>query len=137
VNAKGEPLKVCASPQAPAGTALPVTPKFKGNAVARYEFPWGDYNAHLQGTLVFQTASWADLRLKERSLLGRVKGYQSLDLSAGVDRDTWNLELALTNVGDIIGETNRSSECTPTVCGQTYIRPLRPRTFSIKFGQRF
>ena len=60
-----------------------------------------------------------------------------MDLSAGLDRDTWNLEVALTNAGDVIGETIRTSECTPTVCRQTYVRPLRPRTLSIKFGQKF
>ncbi|OYU68958.1 MAG: TonB-dependent receptor [Alphaproteobacteria bacterium PA2] len=137
VDAKGVPVKVCGKPQAPSGTALPVTPKFKGNAIARYEFPWGDMNAHLQGAVVFQTSSWADLRLTERSLLGRLHGYQAIDLSAGIERNNWNLELAMTNAGGIIGDTYRSSQCTPTVCGQTYIRPLRPRTFSIKFGQKF
>jgi outer membrane receptor protein involved in Fe transport len=137
VDAKGVPVKVCGKPQAPSGTALPVTPKFKGNAIARYEFPWGDMNAHLQGAVVFQTSSWADLRLTERSLLGRLHGYQAIDLSAGVERNNWNLELAMTNAGGIIGDTYRSSQCTPTVCGQTYIRPLHPRTFSIKFGQKF
>jgi len=131
------PVKVCGKPQAPSGTALPVTPKFKGNAVARYEFPWGDMNAHVQGAVVFQTSSWADLRLTERSLLGRLHGYQAIDLAAGIERNNWNLELAVTNAGGIIGDTYRSSQCTPTVCGQTYIRPLRPRTFSIKFGQKF
>jgi len=137
VDAKGQPLRVCAKPQAPSGTALPVTPKFKGNAVARYEFPVGDLNAHVQGAVVFQTSSWADLRLAERGLLGRQSGYKSVDLSAGLDRDTWSLEVALTNVADTIGETLRTSECTPTVCGQTYVRPIRPRTISIKFGQKF
>ena len=137
VDAKGQPLRVCAKPQAPSGTALPVTPKFKGNAVARYEFPVGDLNAHVQGAVVFQTSSWADLRLAERGLLGRQSGYKSVDLSAGLDRDTWSLDVALTNVADTIGETLRTSECTPTVCGQTYVRPIRPRTISIKFGQKF
>ncbi|MEI6441364.1 MAG: TonB-dependent receptor, partial [Alphaproteobacteria bacterium] len=137
VDSKGVPIKVCGKPQAPAGTTLPVTPKFKGNAVARYEFPVGDMNAHVQGAVVFQTSSWADLRLTERALLGRQSGFQSVDLSAGLDRDTWNLEVALTNLGDIAGETIRTSECTPTVCGQTYVRPIRPRTISIKFGQKF
>ena len=137
VDAKGVPIKSCAKPQAPAGTALPVTPKFKGNAIARYEFPMGDLNAHVQGAVVFQTSSWADLRLAERAQLGRQSGYQTVDLSAGLDRDTWNLEVALTNAGDVIGETIRTSECTPTVCRQTYVRPLRPRTLSIKFGQKF
>jgi len=37
--------------------------------------------------------------------LGRAKGYQALDLSGGIDRDNWDLEVALTNAGDIVGES--------------------------------
>ncbi|WP_239650141.1 TonB-dependent receptor domain-containing protein, partial [Methylocucumis oryzae] len=33
---------------APAGSRLPVTPKFKGNMIARYEFPISDWNGHVQ-----------------------------------------------------------------------------------------
>jgi len=60
----------CAAPQAPKGTRLPVTPEFKGNVTARYEFVIGEFDAHLQGAMVTQTSSWTDLRLFERGLIG-------------------------------------------------------------------
>jgi iron complex outermembrane recepter protein len=49
-------------PQARKGTELPVSPKFKGNLTARYEFPLGSFDAHLQGALVYAGKRWADLR---------------------------------------------------------------------------
>jgi outer membrane receptor protein involved in Fe transport len=46
----------CAGPgdfiAAPGGTRLPVTPKFKGTATARYTWPvWGHAKAHIQGSV--------------------------------------------------------------------------------------
>ena len=39
---------------APAGTRLPVSPRFKMNAIARYDFDFGDLDAHVQGAAVYQ-----------------------------------------------------------------------------------
>ena len=36
---------------APSGTELPVAPNFKGNVIARYNFPLGSFEAHLHGAL--------------------------------------------------------------------------------------
>lgn len=137
VDAAGRPVKTCASPQAPSGTQLPVTPKWKGNVTARYEFPWGDFNGHVQGSAVYQGESFPDLRTEQKDILGRLKAYTQVDLSAGLARDNWNLELSALNVFDEIGDTFRSSQCDAAVCQKPYIRPLRPRTLQIKFGQKF
>jgi iron complex outermembrane receptor protein len=120
------------------GTQLPVTPKLKANSTVRYQWPWGDYTAHVQGSAVYQGSSWADLRTLERTDLGQQKGYASADLSAGVNRDTWRLEFSIRNLFDTRGQNYRYAECTATVCGGiTYIRPNQPRTFAISFGQSF
>ena len=42
LDASGNPATVCASPEAPKGTQLPVTAKVKGNLNARYTFDIGD-----------------------------------------------------------------------------------------------
>ena len=39
---------------APDGTQLPITPEFKGNLIARYDFPVGEFEAHLQGALTYE-----------------------------------------------------------------------------------
>lgn len=138
LDAKGNAVTNCASPQAPDGTALPVTPRFKANSTVRYEFPWADFDAHVQGSVNYQGSSWADLRLDERSILGKQEAFTTADLSAGVERDNWKLEFSIRNLFDEIGDQQRSAQCTPGVCGGiTYIRPLTPRTFAVRFGQTF
>ena len=46
---------------APAGTQLPITPDFKGNLIARYDFPLGDFEAHLQGALTYESSRPSEL----------------------------------------------------------------------------
>jgi outer membrane receptor protein involved in Fe transport len=138
LDAKGNAVTNCASPLAPSGTELPVTPKFKGNAVVRYEFPWNDFDAHVQGSVNYTGSAYADLRLSERSILGKQSDYTTVDLSTGIGKDNWTAELSIRNVFDEIGDTYRTSQCTPGVCGGiTYITPVQPRTIAISFGQKF
>jgi outer membrane receptor protein involved in Fe transport len=128
----------CPSPAAPNGTQLPITPKFKANLTARYEWDIGAYRAHVQGSYVYQGKSWADLRIVEREILGRLPSYSTLDVTAGVNRDNWFAELYLKNAFDERGEVSRYAECAIQVCGaQTYVVPIRPRMVGLRFGQKF
>jgi iron complex outermembrane receptor protein len=123
---------------APKGQQLPVTPYFKGNATARYEFNVGDFGAHVQGSVVYNGSTWNDLRTTERGITGKDPAYTIVNFTTGVAKDNWELELALDNAFDERAQLYRFSECTPTVCGpQTYIIPNRPRTVSVRFGQKF
>jgi iron complex outermembrane recepter protein len=132
-----DPLN-CSPPGAPAGQMLPITPKFKASATARYAFKVADWDAHVQGSLQYQTKAWADLRSQERGDIGAMPEYTIVNFSTGVDRDNWSLELALDNAFDERAETYRYSECTQTVCGpETYVIPVRPRTISLRFSQKF
>src|SRR6185436_13614252 len=104
----GQPVKDCDDPDAPANTIvqapkgqeLPVQPRFKGNVVARYEFPMGSMRAHIQGAMVTQTSAWSDLRTAERELLGKQPGYTIGDFAFGLSNDTWGLELWIKNASD-------------------------------------
>ncbi len=133
----GNPVSDCEAPQSPDGTQLPVTPKFKGNLTGRYEFPLASFDAHLQASLVHVGRRWADLRLVERELLGELDAYTTLDLSTGVDNGTYSVELFVDNVADERGELTRFSQCAEATCKQPYVVPVRPRTFGLRFGQRF
>ena len=151
----GLPVTVCPGPldpnppQAGKGTRLPVTPKFKANATARYEWDAGPFRAHLQGSLQGQTFSWADLRVIApdpvtgvekplRAALGQQRGFVTTDFTAGVSKDNWFIDLSLTNAFDTRADLYRYAECTPQVCGsEPYIGTNRPRTIAIKFGQKF
>lgn len=139
LDASGAPITDCASPLAPAGTQLPGTSKFKGNVTARYRFHLGTYDAHLQGAYVYQSGEWPDLRLKERGILGRESPYGVAELSTGLARGNYSLELFVNNLFDKRAQLTRYSECAPASCGPfaTYIVPNQPRTVGVRFGQQF
>ena len=136
-------------PQAPKGTALPLTPKFKGSAMGRYETPLGDMTAHAQAVVTYQSSSWPDLRVIApnpvtgvldpiRSALGLQRSYSTVDFSAGLAKGNWYLDLSLTNVFDTRADLYRFAECTVQNCEtQPYVLTNRPRTIAIRFGQTF
>jgi iron complex outermembrane receptor protein len=125
-------------PDAPDGSVLPITPKLKFNLTTRYEWDIGDLQAHVQGSAVYQSGSWTDLRLAEREIIGRQNGYTTADFTAGVARDSWTLEAYVKNAFDKRASLYRYAECIETVCGgRPYLVPNQPRLMGIKFGQRF
>ena len=132
---------------APAGSRLPVTAKFKGNAIARYEFPVGTWNAHVQGALAHIGSRRSDLRIDEGAIKGNLPAYTTLDLSLGVKRDNLRFELFATNLFDERGVINTGIQCVETVCGDPdgasstggvlYDFVIKPRIIGIKAGFDF
>ena len=153
----GQPVTNCADPAAPAGTfvqapsgqELPVQPKFKGNAVGRYEFPMGGQNAHVQAAWVYQGEAWSDLRTAERELLGVQPSYSIVDFSAGIDNESWGVELFVKNAFDERAEIARFAQCSTfqpgtdppnsvPLCGlQPYTITNLPRTIGLTFTKHF
>ena len=124
--------------RAPKGQELPVTPKFKGTLLARYEFGIGSMDAHLQGAATYTGARWAALRTSDRDILGQMPAFTVADFSFGVAKKGFTAELYLNNAFDSRGNLNRFAACAPGTCGGiTYQIVTQPRTFGIKFGQRF
>ena len=123
---------------APKGQQLPVTPPFKGNVTARYEWTVGSYDLHVQGAVAMQDISWSDLLTNDRATLGKQGAYATADLNAGVARDNWTFDVSLLNAFDTRAQLYRYAECTISVCGaEPYIGTNRPMTVSVKFGQKF
>jgi iron complex outermembrane receptor protein len=124
--------------EAPSGTRLPVTPKYKANVSARYEWDVGAYVAHIQGSAVYQSSATDDLRTLESSIIGKLPSYTTFDFVAGVKRGNSTVEVFLKNAFDKRGEVTRTTECAIQVCGpETYIVPIRPMLVGVKFGQDF
>jgi outer membrane receptor protein involved in Fe transport len=138
--------------QAPSGQELPVQPKFKGNAVGRYEWPMGQHKMHVQGAWVFQDSAWSDLRTAERELLGKQPSFSIFDFTAGLDNESWGLEVFVKNAFDERAEIARYAECStfkpPTngtepfatipLCGQqAYVITNTPRTIGVTFTKHF
>jgi outer membrane receptor protein involved in Fe transport len=138
VDSGNPDIGVFEGPQAPKGTELPVSPKFKGNVTARYTFPVGSFDAHVQGALVYAGKRWADLRVVERDIIGRLDSYSIFDMTAGIDNGTYSFELFVGNVFDERAEITRFAQCAEQVCGfQTYVVTNQPRTIGLRFGQKF
>ena len=142
----GRPVTNCDDPNAPAdtallapaGTQLPLTPKLKANASARYTFPIGSFDGHVQAAVVYQDEVQSDLGLADRAAIGVQDAYTLVDLSTGITNGTYSLELFVNNATDELAEATRFARCATGVCGpQPYVVPLRPRTIGVKFGQKF
>ena len=125
-------------PQAPEGTRLPVTPRFKGNLTARYTVDlWGG-EAFGQATLVHAGSRRVDLRTVENDMVGDLKPYTLTDLSAGYRRDTWSLDFFIKNAFNTRAQLARFEECAIGTCGnQPYTVVAQPRTFGVRFSQEF
>jgi outer membrane receptor protein involved in Fe transport len=138
LDANGSPITDCADPLAPAGARLPITPKFKGNVTARYEWSIGELDAHLQGTYAYTGKVLTDLRTEERSILGEQDSYGVLDLTAGVRKGPYQFELYVKNATDERADMDRGSQCAVSTCGaQYYILTNVPRNFGVRFAQKF
>jgi outer membrane receptor protein involved in Fe transport len=126
------------APLAPQGTNLPVTPKFKGNIIARYTFPEVvDWKPNVQAAFVYQTQTAPQLRVADANAIGMQPAYGVVDVSGGIERNGMNIQLVVTNVTDKLAQLTRFEQCTISVCTQPYAIPIQPRTVTIKFGQRF
>jgi iron complex outermembrane recepter protein len=140
LNPDGSPITDCTDPQAPKGQQLPTTPKFKGNLGARYAWSLvNNYQAHVQGNMVYQTAVWPDLRTEDREILGQQPAYALANFSFGVDKDDWTLELLVKNAFDRRASQYRYAECTQTTCGPyaVYNVVAPPRLIGLQWSQRF
>lgn len=132
---------------AQAGTHLPITARFKGNALARYEFPIGEWTGHIQGAVNYIGKRRSDLRNAENAIKGEFAAYTTADFSIGIKNDIWRFDIYANNMFDSNGVINSSVQCLETTCGdplgQTgtggvfYDYVIRPRVIGLKIGRDF
>jgi len=122
---------------APKGSQLPLTPDLKGNLIARYEFPLGTLEAHLQGALTYESSRPSEIVPRENDIKGDIPSSTVLDLSAGIGRDSWLLELFVKNATDEDAPLGIGQECDIDTCSQTYALRRAPMTVGLKFSQDF
>jgi len=135
------------TPLAPAGTRLPITARFKGNARIRYEFPLGGMQGHAQASASHEGRRTRDLRPVESAIYGDLPGHEQVDLSLGVENERWSASLFARNLFDTRAALGRGIQCNEQVCGDpggaTAIGPkiytfvATPRTIGVRFGVRF
>jgi outer membrane receptor protein involved in Fe transport len=140
----------------PSGSQLPVTPKFKATATARYSWQaWGDVKAHVQGGVAYHGKSRSSLRsltplsgvgfdctstlgfasCDPNLWLGKTRSSTVVDLFAGLEWPKWNVEAFVTNLFDSRDELTRGVNCGS--CTRTLVVPGRPRTIGIRTGVKF
>ncbi|MEO6388525.1 MAG: TonB-dependent receptor [Croceibacterium sp.] len=132
---------------APTGTQLPLTPKFKGTAITRYEFPVGSWDGHIQAAVTYTGRRRSDLRTLENALKGEFDAYATADFSIGVKNGRYRAELFATNLFDSGGVISSGVQCLETTCGDPdgisstggvfYDYVIKPRTIGLKFGVDF
>ena len=135
VNPNGD---VVDGPQAAAGTALPVTPRFKGALNARYTFELGSGEAYWQASLSHASKRRVDMRTAETALLGYLDAYTLVDLSAGWRKDSWSVDVFLKNAFDQRAQMTRFAQCAALTCGnEPYTVIAQPRTLGIRVSREF
>ena len=134
-------------PSVPSGTRLPITPKFKATATARYSWPaWADVKAHVQGGITYRGSAPSSLRtaialvgtgeiVDPNQFQGRLRSATLVDLYAGLDWPKFNVELFGTNIFDKRDDLSRQTACAS--CTRALVVPGRPRTIGIRAGMKF
>ena len=123
---------------APKGTRLPVTPRFKMSATARYEWEVGDGRAHLQSSWTHTSSASSALRIgvSTTDMPPLLHAYDLVDLAAGYDWSNFTAELFATNVFDKRAQLSAFEQCGS--CAQRpYYYVARPRTIGVRFGYKF
>ena len=125
----------------PSGTRLPITPRFKIAATARYSWAVGTGKAHVQGSVTHKGSAPVDLRqdigggVDPNDFLGRLPASTLVDTFLGYTWGRYSAELFATNLFDERNELVRFVACS--ICTQTRVTPGRPRTIGLRLGTRF
>lgn len=133
---------------APAGTRLPVQPRFKGSATARYEFPAGPVDAFVQGSLNTQSNASSLLGVGDNAVFGNSPGFTTADFSVGGKTGGYTFQLFIQNAFDTRGSLSHNALIAPADFENTfapgssaahYTRtyPIRPQYFGLKVGTKF
>lgn len=120
------------------GEQLPYTPEFKTNLIARYDFLFRGFDAHVQGAEVYQTSAWNNFETENRKVFGKRNAYGVTDVTIGAEKNHKTFEIYVSNLFDARGKTSIRNGCGVSTCnGDIYVTYNQPRLAGIRFGQRF
>jgi outer membrane receptor protein involved in Fe transport len=122
-------------PRAPKGTPMPYVPKFQYTAIGRYHFDVASMPSYAQLAVAYTGSRWNDLDTTN-SRRAEMDAYTIVNGAIGIDKETWTVELFGSNLTD---ERAQNQIVDPgydsMLDSKTYTN--RPRTFGIRFSQRF
>ena len=120
---------------APKGARLPITPRFKISATARYAWNMGPGRAHGQIAVVHSGSAPSALRTADADFNRKLPAYTLVDLFAGYNWNRYSFELFTSNVFDKRNQLSRGTVCG--ACTNIRIVPGRPRTIGLRLGAKF
>jgi outer membrane receptor protein involved in Fe transport len=125
------------NPSGTLGSRLAGAPSFQGNLRARYEFPWGSYDAFAQIAFAHQSRSVTTtldnpIDLQGNSTAYELPAFTTCSTAVGLSKDAWHVQL----YGENISDTRAQLYANYT---QFYkaITVNRPRTIGLRFGYSF
>lgn len=119
--------------RAPKGTEMPYVPEFQATAIGRYHLEYGSWPGYVQAALSYTGDSWNNLELADRV---NQDAYTLLNLSAGIEMDTWTIDLFINNVTDERAQIDLYEPSYPSLIDSRTVTN-RPRSIGIRFGQSF
>lgn len=122
-----------APPRAPKGTKMPFVPELQATAIGRYNLAFGDLPGYLQAAVSYTGDSWNNLEIEDRVKQG---AYTLLNLSAGIETDSWALDLFIDNATDERAQIYRYEPSYPSLLDSRTVTN-RPRSYGIRFTQSF
>ena len=140
-----EPFVLFGTVTAPAGQRLPLTPRFKGNVIGRYEWAQGPGTAHVQLAGAYVGERNPVITLRDLQKTGVLPKYTTLDAAVGWSGDLWEVELYGRNLTDARGQQSRAARCNINFCGPSAADPvgeiyriyIQPRTIGLRVGRKF
>ena len=120
-------------PRAPKGTEMPFVPEFQFTTIGRYDLDFGRFPGYLQAAVSYTGDSWNNLEIADRV---KQDGYTLLNLSAGIQTDTWSIDLFVNNATDERAQISVYEPSYPSLLDSRTVTN-RPRTIGIRFGQSF
>ena len=129
---------------APAGTPMPYVPKWQLTGIWRSNFDIGSLPGFFQASASYSGKRWNDLDTLNVPARRQMDDYSRVNLSGGINRDNWMLTFYVNNLFD---ERAQIDIADPGYGGLSNLqRPPghvwttttnRPRSFGIRFSQRF
>ncbi len=121
------------APTAPEGTEMPYVPEIQFTASGRYSLDVGSLPGHLQLVVSHIGDSWNDLEVAPRL---KQDSYTLVNASFGIQGEAWSLDFYGNNLTDERAQIDRLDPGYASTVDTT-IAVNRPRSFGIRFGQKF
>lgn len=131
-------------PNAPAGTPMPYVPEFQLTGIWRGHFDVRGLPGFFQGAVAYTGSRWNDLDTLNVPARREMDAYTLVNLSAGIEEENWSATIFINNAFDERAEidiadpgygTGVPGYAPPGTAWTTMTN--RPRTYGVRFSQRF